>query len=132
MNAALEFHDSEVALVAGADHTLKIQFSAAYIHRSSGRPGIDAGAGYIQPAELVFSAASWSELSDDYAGDLSSGLLLINGTGYSLVPLPFSAVGQISAELVFVSGAVLSISASSIRCQHTGEPRFVENYPGKF
>ncbi len=130
MNAALEFHDSEVGLLTGADCTLKMQFSAAYIHRSSGRPGIDAGAGYIQPAELVFSAASWSELSHDCVGDLSNGSLLINGAEYSLVPLPFSASGQISAEFVFVSGAVLSVSASSLHCLCTGEPGFVENYPG--
>jgi hypothetical protein len=130
MNAALEFHDSEVSLAAGADGTFRVLFSEAYIHRSLGRPGIDAGAGYIQPAELVFSVASWSEPTDSCVGDLSDGCLLIDGKKLSLVPLPFSASGQVSAEFVFTSGASLSVSASSVVCACTGEPRFVENYAG--
>ncbi|HMV59277.1 MAG TPA: hypothetical protein PKD38_18945 [Nitrospira sp.] len=130
MNAALEFHDSEASLVAGADGKFRVLFSAAYIHRSLGRPGVDAGAGYIQPAELVFSVASWTEPTDSCVGNLSDGCLFINGKKLSLIPLPFSASGQVSAELVFTSGATLSVSASSVVCTCTGEPRFVENYAG--
>ena len=130
MNASLELHDSKVKLAEGASGTFRLVFSAAYVHRSEGRPGVDAGAGYIQPAELVFSEASWSEPSVACLGDLSDGWVSVNGEKLSLVPLPFSASGQVSAEFVFVSGAVLSVSASSIACSPTGEPRFVENYAG--
>ena len=130
MNAALEFHDSEVSLAAGANGTYRILFSKAYIHRSPGRPGVDAGAGYIQPAELVFSAASWSEPTDSCVGDLSDGCLFIDGEKLSLVPLPFSVSGQVSAEFVFTSGATLSVAASSVVCACTGKPKFVENYAG--
>ena len=130
MNAALEFHDSEVSSAAGANGTFRILFSEAYIHRSHGRPGVDAGAGYIQKAELVFSVASWSGASDLCVGDLSAGSLFVNGEKLSLVPLPFSASGRVVAEFVFASGATLSVSASSVVCTCNGEPRFVENYAG--
>ena len=130
MNAALEFHDSKVQSAEGANGTFRLLFSAAYVHRSLGRPGVDAGAGYVQPAELVFSAASWSEQSATCIGGISDGSVSINGEKLSLIPIPFFATGLVSAELVFVSGAVLTVSSSSVACSVTGEPRFVENYAG--
>jgi hypothetical protein len=130
MNAALEFHDSEVQLAVGESGELRVVFSAAYMHRSVGLPGVDPGAGYIQPAELVFSGASWVGLSPLCVGPLSDGVLVAGDQSFSLIPVPFNASGQVSAELVFVSGAVLSVSATSVACSCFGKPRFVENYPG--
>ena len=130
MNASIEFHDSKVKLAEGINGTFRLLFSAAYVHRSEGRPGVDAGAGYVQPAEVVFSSASWSEPTAACVGNLSDGWVSVDGEKLSLVPLPFSASGLVSAEFVFESGAVLSVSASSIACSPTGEPRYVENYAG--
>jgi len=128
MNAAIEFHDSDVQAIAGSGDCLRVVFSGAYVHRSAGRPGIDAGAGYIQPAELVFSHASWSAPSSGCSGAISDGALVVNGTSMSLVPLPFSASGQISVNLTFTSGATFSASAASVSCASAGESRFVESY----
>ena len=130
MNVALEFHDSEVLSTVGACGELRIVFSSAYIHRSSGIPGVDSGTGYVQPAELVFSGATWQGLSPLCSGRLSSGSLVVGGQSLSLIPLPFSISGRASAELVFVSGAALSVSATSVACSCSGEPRFVETYAG--
>jgi hypothetical protein len=60
MNAALEFHDSEVSSVECTGSTLCVRFAAAYVHQSEGRPGADAGAGYVQSVELLFHEAQWS------------------------------------------------------------------------
>ena len=130
MNAALELHDSKVSAAQEAGGTLRLLFSAAYIHHSEGRPGIDPGAGFVQPAELVFSGASWHGLSPECAGPLSDGTLTAGGESFSLIPFPFSVTGELKAEFVFVSGAVLSVSAKSVACSCAGEPRFVETYGG--
>lgn len=130
MNAALEFHDSTISSAQEAKGTLRLLFSEAYIHRSEGRPGIDPGAGYIQPAELVFSGAEWHGLSPECTGALSDGTLTVGGKSLSLIPVPFSAAGELKAEFIFVSGAVLSVSAESVACSCSGEPRFVETYGG--
>ena len=127
MNAALEFHDSEVSLIETTDDTIRLLFSAAYIHRSEGHPGRDPGAGYMQTAELVFSGATWQSLSPECSGYLYDGTLTINGETLSLVPIPLSATGNITANFSFLSGA-LSVSASSVVCSISDEPRFVENY----
>jgi hypothetical protein len=128
MNSALEFHDSEVRTVVGASGSLQVVFSSAYVHKSEGQPGINDGAGYTQPAELVFSEATWEGVSPLCSGRISDGLLVVNGSSMSLVPLPFSASGKVSAEFVFTSGARLTVSASSASCVVSGEPHFVENY----
>ena len=129
MNAALEFHDSEVSLVEGADGTLRLLFSAAYVHHSEGRPGRDQGAGYMQSAELIFFGASWQGLSPECSGYLYDGSLNVDGESLSLIPIPLTAAGKITAVFSFLS-AVLSVSANSIVCSVSGEPRFVENYVG--
>ncbi|MDO9014660.1 MAG: hypothetical protein Q7U84_07790 [Polynucleobacter sp.] len=126
MNAALEFHDSEVSLVEGTDGILRLLFSAAYIHRSEGQPGREPGAGYMQPAEIIFSGASWQDLSPECSGYLYDGSLTVDGESLSLIPIPFTATGKITAVFSFLS-AVLSVSASSVVCSVSGDPRFVEN-----
>lgn len=128
MNSALEFHDSDVEAIAGSGDSLRVVLSGAYVHRSAGRPGIDAGAGYIQPAVLVFSGASWSASTRGCSGKLSDGELVVNGQSMPLVPLPFSTSGQVSVSLTFSSGATFSASAVSVTCTSTGESQFVENY----
>lgn len=126
MNAALEFHDSDVEAIAGSGDSLRVVFSGAYVHRSTGRPGVDDGAGCVQPAEFIFSRASWS--GSTTGGKLSDGELVVGGESMSLVPLPFSASGQVSVLLTFTSGATFSASAASVLCASTGESRFVETY----
>lgn len=128
MNSSLELHDSKVQVIEVDAGLLRIVFSSAYVHRSAGRPGIDAGAGYMQAAELAFSGATWVGVPEQCSGSISDGSVLVAGQSLSLIPLPFSASGNISAEIVFVSGVVLSVSATSVVCSCFGEPRFVENY----
>jgi hypothetical protein len=123
------FHDSEVSLVEGTEGTLRLIFSDAYVYRSEGRPGIDSGSGNMQPAELIFSGAQWQGLSPDCSGYIYDGLLTVGNESLSLIPLPFTATGNISAKFNFMS-AVLSLSATSVVCATFGESRFVENYVG--
>jgi hypothetical protein len=127
MNAALEFHDSKVQQICSVDDTLRIIFSAAYIHRSQGRPGIDAGIGYTQRVEIVFSGASWSETISECRGAISDGELSINGEVHSLISVPLFALGAISANFIFVSGVHFTVRASAVTCSCLGDPQFVEN-----
>lgn len=130
MNAALELHDSNVSTARADGDTLRLHLSAGYIHRSEGRPGIDPGSGWVQPVVLVFSGASWHGLSSECTGYLSSGTLTLGDETMSLIPLPYNVSGGLIAEFVFVSGAILSVSAQSVTCACVGEPCFVEFYGG--
>ena len=130
MNEALEFHDSSVSSVRAVDGDLVVAFSEAYVHRSVGEPGVSAGEGFVQPAELVFAGASWSGELGGAHGDLSDGFVVVSGTKHYLLRLPFDVGSPVSAQLVFVSGSTLQVSAASASCRTSGNARFVDRYAG--
>ena len=128
MNEALEFHDSHVGSVEYENAALLVSFSSASIHRSTGRPGIDSGEGYVQRAQLLFGEANATGDLSVCKGRLSDGSVHVEGSALPLIPVPYSANGSIKAELVFENGEVLAIAAKSLRCSSFGESRFVEPY----
>jgi hypothetical protein len=128
MNAALEFHDSEVSFVECTGSTLCVRFAAAYVHHSEGRPGSDAGAGYVQTLELLFHEAQWSGNLQLCFGRLSDGQLREDEHTMSLVPLPYQSSAPVAGEFAFQSGERLSVKSASAVIRFTGEPRFVESY----
>ena len=129
MNVALEFHDSEVSTVQPNGEDLSISFSAAYVHRSEGAPGVDAGSGYVQALEMLLHRATWSGELRACLGRLSGGYLCSGGQRLPLVPLPYeSAGGPIRVEFVFQNGESLTATAERIVVRFTGEPRFVESF----
>jgi hypothetical protein len=130
MNSALEFHDSEVKAIELAGGVLSIIFSSAYVHRSVGEAGTDPGQGVTQPAELVFSGAECTMLASGCSGKISDGSVLVGAKTYGLLPLPFSASGDISASFVFASGVTLNFTAQSLACSITGSPTYVESFGG--
>ena len=65
MNEAIELHDSDLAAVKVAGDAVILCFHPAYIHRSAGKPGIDAGTGWTQDATITISGAPKVEATSD-------------------------------------------------------------------
>ena len=131
MKAALEFHGSDVVEVRHADTTLQMIFEPAYIHRSEGRPGIDSGSGFLQPAEIVFTGAKFTEKEPPSQGAIAEGIVTVSGKRFdSVLPVPFAGAGKVTAEFTFESGAVLSITATGVSCASTGPAVLVDGYDG--
>jgi hypothetical protein len=131
MNSAIELHDSEVTSVARDGQVVRVALEPAYVHRSTGRPGIDAGEGYLQAADLFFSGATGFEEEGICRGTVSDGYVSAGEREFAnVVPLPFLFRGEISATFHFVSGGVLRIRASEVSCVLRGAARFVEAYEG--
>jgi hypothetical protein len=126
MNAAIEFHDSEVSVIEPLEDSLHVRFSAAYVHRSEGVPGSDAGDGYLQAVDLELKGAVWSGVLPECLGELSGGSLTVNQAVMPLVPLPFEAEGQVHLRLMFANGAELAVEALAIQLVQRGEARYVE------
>lgn len=127
-NAALEFHDSQVARVMPEERDLIVQFSAGYVHRSDGQPGIDAGAGYVAPIFIRLVSAKWVGDLGLCIGKLWEGCISVGESKISLLPLPYRRVGDISAHFQFANGSELTVAASAIECRLTGDEKFVESY----
>src|SRR5690242_20109714 len=98
MNRGIEFHDSEVRSTERLRDSVHIFFDPAYVHVSTGRPGIDAGEGHVQPAKLVFEAVVCEVIPPGCIGPISDGEVSINEVAYSLLPVPFHAEGAVVAE----------------------------------
>jgi hypothetical protein len=130
MNSALELHDSIIHQVTVFEDQLHLEFSSAYIHNSTGRPGIDAGLGYVQEAKITFTRAIFSGLSTDFSGSLFDGFIRVNLEEFSLIPMTLNASGRIYAEFVFSSGATLKVTAKSVTCSGLGEPKYIESFAG--
>ena len=131
MKSAIEFHGSDVVELRQSGTTLQIIFEPAYVHRSEGRPGVDSGSGFLQPAEIVFAGAKFTEKDGPCTGALSEALISVSGKKFdSVFPLPHSATGNVSAEFNFESGAVLSVTATGVSCASTGPAVLVDGYDG--
>ncbi len=126
MNAALEFHDSEVSKVEANTESLRVLFSAAYVHRSEGVPGVDNGEGYVQAVELRISSAAWKGPLGECIGKISDGDLFVADTPIRLVPLPFEATGEVRLEVQFTNGAMLLAAGTSVQVRQVGKAHFVE------
>lgn len=131
MNSALELHDSDVLELRWRGSELRVVFDHAYLHQSAGRPGIDAGSGYLQPGELVFLAARVSELGGACVGTVSDGYVADGPMTHSnVVPLPLAVDGPVEAAFTFTSGAVLTVTGGGVSWVPTGEARYLEAYEG--
>jgi hypothetical protein len=131
LKSALEVHGSDVVELRPSETALQMIFEPAYVHRSEGRPGVDAGSGFLQPAEIVFTGAKYTEKDGPCTGAIAEGLVTVAGKRFdSVFPLPHSATGNVTGEFTFESGAVLSITATGVSCASTGPAVLVDGYDG--
>jgi hypothetical protein len=128
-NWAIELHDSTIANIAKDDSAVIVQFRPAYVHRSAGVPGVDAGTGWLQDVDLILSEARISEQPSGL-GDISDGSLSDPSVVHeNCVPLPSQLSGGVKFEVVLApTGERLRIEGRSASIQAVGEPRYLEQF----
>lgn len=72
-NRAIELHDSTFDGVRKDGTDLTLRFSAAYTHQSGGKPGVDAGSGWVQEAILHVRGGSVNGEIENLPCDLWDG-----------------------------------------------------------
>ena len=127
-NRAVEIHDSVLNEISIHDHCVILDFSSIYLHQSSGRPGIDAGPGFVQKAMIRISDGvvdgSFADLPCDLAdGDLKLGESFLS----NLIPLTLNFVGGVELRIVSRSSTIL-VKGNSIDLELFGEPRYLEEF----
>jgi hypothetical protein len=129
LNKAVELHDSELKSVRWEGDSVILELTV-YVHSSAGSPGLDAGEGWEQDAEIKIGSAKVAHLP---AGDrlwILDGSVQDGNTAFNnVLPLPFDRRGAVSVRLV---GAESSFSATGNGMLLTlkGPPRNVEPFPG--
>jgi len=127
-NRAIEFHDSTLDSVHQQGNDITLRFSAAYIHESSGKPGVDAGSGWVQEALLHVRGGSVTGEIRELPCDVSSGNLRLGGQSLEMIPVPLDYDGEVEIS-VEQDGAML-ITGTRVRLELVGTPRYVEEFPG--
>ena len=127
-NRAIEFHDSTLDSVRQQGDDITLRFSAAYLHESSGKPGVDAGSSWVQEALLHVRGGSVTGEIRELPCDLSNGNLRLGVNPLKWCPVPLDYAGQVKIS-VEQDGAML-ITGTRVRLELIGTPRYVEECPG--
>lgn len=129
MHSALELSDSHVSFIDFWDGNATIFFSHAYIHKSRGRPGREAGSGFSQQAELVMFDVTVFGSLPSLPNNISEGSLEVGGIKHELIPLPFKRKVAAVLSLEFVDGSVVAIAGRKPNLELLGRPTYLEDYP---
>jgi len=129
MNAAIEFHDSTLVAVERRDDTVVVRLNA-YLHRSEGRPGYDAGTGWIQVVELTFAGGLVERSPAELPLELDDGELTSDFETQFLLALPAASIGDIRFTTCGLYGDELIVRGNGLVVKTLDEARYVEDFPG--
>lgn len=106
-----------------------VHFSPAYFHKSKGRPGFDAGTGWVQEAKLFFSEAFVGGDLPDWPCDVMGGEMTVGGERHeNLIPVPPDAVRTTVLRLTCDPVHTVTVAGRSVRLELVGEARHVEEF----
>jgi len=129
-NVALELHDSTLESVEHEGALLIARFSA-YIHRSSGAPGVDAGTGWSQSVHFRVGRARVRGSLGSLPMELLGGRLVVSGRVFdNLVPMPLIDSGPVSVQLQGRNSLELVIEGEGVEANLVGPAKYLEPFPG--
>ena len=131
-NSAIELHDSVFAHIAQRGERIEISLAPAYVHKSNGVPGVDAGTGWIQNVTIVLEGGHVEGELPNLPCELSDGMLIIRDQAFeNEIPLPLDQDGPVLLRLDEMwSNRSISFRGSRIVVTVLGEPKYVEQFPG--
>src|SRR5580658_9221269 len=128
---AMEIYDSTLVSVADEGGHVVIDFKPAYIHRSTGTPGVDPGGGWAQDVVLRVENGTIDGGVPEMPCDLWEGSLQVgNQKIENIIPLPLDYEGAVTLILVAQDENRVVIRGSAISAILVGEPKFIEEFPG--
>ena len=130
-NRAIELYDSTLTSLVKEGQRVVVDLQPAYIHRSTGTPGVDPGGGWAQDVILVVEQATIDGSVPDLPCDLWEGSLRVgHQTIENIIPLPLDYRGDVQLMLVTQTDSGVIVRGSAISATPIGEPKFIEEFPG--
>ena len=133
MNSALEFHDSVLFEIRREEGAAVFVLRPAYVHKSTGEPGVDEGTGWSLDLEVFLwdAALSFEGGEPNLPARISDGRLDVGDrAGDNAVPLPPASRESASMVLDLETGQRISVYAKGIESRELGEATFIERFPG--
>jgi hypothetical protein len=127
-NAAVEIHDSKLERIETAGDDV-IAIIDAYVHRSTGRPGVDPGTGWSQSVQLRFVRGKATGSVGSNPMELLDGRLVLSGQVLpNIIPMPLDHVGPSRVEFESWNGATIIIEGDGVTGAFGGPPVYVEEF----
>jgi hypothetical protein len=130
VNAAIEIHDSQLAAVVATENGMIVRFGPAYVHRSVGRPGFDAGSGWTQSVEMLFASGVVEGPLPPLPCTLDDGSIWGGAEFRGMIPLPCVVETAVRFEARSLHGDLVVIRGVGLEVKAVGEARYVEEFPG--
>jgi hypothetical protein len=128
LNAAVEIHDSTLERVETSNGDLVVVIHA-YVHRSSGRPGVDRGTGWSQLAHFRFLVGKATGSVGSIPMELLDGRMILSGRTLSnVIPMPLDHVGPSRLELESWNEVKVVIEGGGVTCRLVGPPIYLEEF----
>ncbi len=128
-NRAIEIHDSTLDGVSVRDRQAVLSFSSVYIHESAGKPGVDAGSGWVQEAQLRIGDAIVERSFSKFPAELLSGHTKLGSAILdNEIPIPLSHKGIVELRLESWNDEVVLINGNSADLELIGEPQYIEEF----
>jgi hypothetical protein len=129
--SAIEIYDSTLASVVDDGRNVVVALKPAYIHRSTGTPGVDPGGGWAQDVILRLENGTIDGSLPEMPCDLWEGSLQVgNQKNENIIPLPLDYRGAVTLILVPQDESRVVIRGSAVFAILVGEPKFIEEFPG--
>ncbi len=130
LNAAIELHDSELGGIKHVSGALVLEFRPAYIHKSKGRPGFDAGIGVVQDLAIrIEDALIEGDFGEIPACVLHGELQIGTETALNLIALPCDIVDSVRMSLhLYPDYRKVSVTGRRIKVMIEGEATYVEDF----
>jgi hypothetical protein len=126
MSKRIEFHDSHLQRASVREHGAVLLLEA-YVHHWEQKGREWMGTGWYQPIRLSIGAPASGPETETEA-DLYDGRLTVEAMVYrNVLPLPFSAKGQVALWLGLCDGRTIDVTGREVSIEAIGEARFVEN-----
>lgn len=128
VNKSIELHDSRLDAIITVGGETIVSLSPAYVHSSEGRPGIDAGSGWLQSATLALGEGTLRVMPAHLPVAVAGGFIRIGSEPRdNMIPIGIFE-GPVEISMVLVTGETLRIRGQGIRIELHGEPSFVEDF----
>lgn len=129
-NAAVEIHDSSLERIESHGDSLVAVFDA-YVHRSSGRPGIDDGTGWSQELRVRVRGGKVTGNVDLVPLELLDGYVELSGEKFdNIVPVPLEHDGPVRIELQSWNEWQVTIVGEGLDAHLVGSGKYIEDFRG--
>lgn len=129
MNSVIEIHDSEIDAITNVDGEAVLYFSSVYLHKSLGKPGVDAGTGWVQKARLTIPDALVERTFEHFPAELLDGnIRLGDATFENEIPVPLHFEGDTEICLESWNDQIFLVSGRGAVLELIDEPTYVEDF----